>query len=135
LFDSVLVWGKNEQKLSAIVEGTSKFVLGSSFKTDGHSVSVLVYDLKKEKKQKKKSSGEPLDLLAQAKTFKIPTKFFSDELSKEYKPDWIVGVDFGVRYAAGLFAKKFSGTEEENQRDKRTLTIKTKALFDPTWRF
>ena len=120
---------------SEIDDGTSKYVLGSSFKTDGHSVSVLVYDLKKKKQKNLTFKESRLNLLDLGRTFKKHTKFYSDKLHQDYNPEWIVGVDFGVRYAAGLFAMNSCGTDEHDLGNRRTLTIKTKAVFDPTWRF
>jgi hypothetical protein len=86
------------------------------------------------KKEKFNPGNLSLNILNLGKDFQKPKRPVSDKLPKGYKPDQIVGVDNGVRYAVGLCAKKLVGTKEE-KRQFNGLTIKRKALFNPTWKF
>jgi len=113
--------------------GKERFILGGSFQTDGHSVSVIVHDMSNTKKKEKFHPGS-LNLVDLGKDFQKPKRPVSDKLPKDYKPDQIVGVDNGVRYAVGLCAKKLVGTEEE-KRQFNGLTITRNSLFIPTRKF
>ena len=119
----------------------NKYVLQTTFQTNGISVQCLVKDVTKPKKGNLESD---LSFMDQSKVFTRRKYPESDDLPEKSKVEKIVGVDFGETFAGGFVCKDISSYQVDE--DKKSLNykdasrvvnlkIKTSALNEPTKRF
>ena len=120
--------GRNYSTLDSI---TRRYVMSNSISTNGFSIHVSMIDTarKKTRNSGKVSSGS----LSQQATVVVSSKKESSSeleiLSQEQVSDsYRIGVDFGDRYACGVFSICPNG-------EKRYLKLKSKALSDPVYKY
>lgn len=112
-----------------------RFILGKSITTNGFDISVLVIDKKTKKRPPMKGSSE--SYLCQARIYEKRKRLKSDPIPDSmYQNPFkvrVVGVDFGQTYAVGICSNV--GNPVKGLVSKRYLTIKTKALSQPSINF
>lgn len=115
-----------------------KYVLLTTFQTDGFSIQCLVKDVTKPKKPDLSSTLSYTQQALQITRRKYPK---SDDLPNKANVTKIVGVDFGETYAGGFVCKEFSGyrkntstgnVDYDKEKPITNLKIKTSALNEPT---
>ena len=122
-------------------ENKYRYLLKTSFKTDGFSVQCHVLDLKLPKKNVRIAKGDVMEL---AKLNPKSKKETPTALPDDYCFTKIIGVDFGQTYAGGFVCKDFKSYSVDGSSTSkstigyeidgiiRNLKIKSSALSEPT---
>jgi hypothetical protein len=111
----------------------TKNIVGVSIITNGVELKVLFIDPTKKKERSR--AGKSKGLLAGAEAIRHDkVKKLSDEMDTvaedHLKDYWVVGMDIGETFAAGICA-----SNDLTDRSLRTLSIKSKAINEPSRRF
>jgi hypothetical protein len=116
-------------------DSAHRFILTKSIQTNGFEISVMVLD--KKTKPPPKAVKSEASIIDQAKVLSRPRKLISDSIPGIFFQDpfkvKIVGIDVGQRYAIGCCVNQ--GDPRVKLAIKRSLTIKTSALSEPSDQF